>query len=179
MEFISDNHPDEFNHGTRVMSSYTAGTYSAKPSEVKQSWILINAENMVLGRLAAEVAKILRGKHKPMYTPHIDCGDHVVIVNADKILLTGKKAEQGRFYWHTGYPGGIKETSPAKTLASKFPERVVKRAILRMLPKESPLARQQFKKNLHVYSAAEHPHQGQGPTPLDLSARNRKNSNKE
>ncbi len=157
------------------MSSYTAGTYSAKPSEVEKKWHVIDASGLVLGRLAAEVAKILRGKHKPMYTPHIDCGDHVIIVNAEKIKLTGKKKNDNKFYWHTGYPGGIKETTPVKTLAGKNPQDVVKRAILRMLPKESPLARSQFKGNLHVYASAEHPHHGQLPVALDLAARNRKN----
>ncbi|MBS0235979.1 MAG: 50S ribosomal protein L13 [Proteobacteria bacterium] len=157
------------------MSSYTAGTYSAKPTEVEKRWFLIDAENMVLGRLAAEVAKILRGKHKPTYTPHIDCGDHVVIINAEKVLLTGNKKTQERFHWHTGYPGGIKEISPEKTLGGKFPQRVVERAILRMLPKESPLARHQFKGKLHVYASNKHPHEGQSPQVLDLVARNSKN----
>jgi large subunit ribosomal protein L13 len=156
--------------------SYTAGTYSAKPSEVKRGWHLIDASGLVLGRLAAEIAKILRGKHKPTFTSHIDCGDHVVVVNADKIALTGNsKAKQHIFYWHTGHPGGVKQQTAEATLASKFPERLLQRAVLRMMPKESPLARSQFK-HLHVYAGEAHGHDGQAPAKLDLAAVNKKNS---
>ncbi len=157
------------------MSSYTAGTYTITPKEVNKSWLVVDAAGMVLGRLAAEIAKILRGKHKASYTPNMDCGDNVIILNADKVHLTGRKVERKVFFWHTGHPGGIKERTIGKILESRFPERVIKKAVQRMLPKESPLARQQFS-NLHVYAGAEHPHAGQTPTVLDLAARNRKNS---
>lgn len=149
-------------------------TYSAKPREVEAKWWLIDAENVVLGRMATLVAKILRGKHKPIFTPHIDTGDHVVIINAEKVKLTGKKREQKRYYHHTGYPGGIKETTPRKVLEGKFPERVIEKAVERMLPKDSPLARQQYRK-LHVYGGNAHPHEAQKPEALDVAAMNPKN----
>ena len=149
-------------------------TYSAKPTDVERKWFVIDAEGIVLGRMAAIVAGILRGKHKTMYTPHIDTGDHVVIINAEKVKLTGKKAEQRVFYWHSGHPGGIKEHTPRRTLSGRFPERLVLRAVERMMPKDSPLARAQMKK-LKVYAGAEHPHEAQGPEVLDLASRNRKN----
>jgi large subunit ribosomal protein L13 len=148
-------------------------TLSLKPAEVKKDWVLIDAEGVVLGRLAALVAMRLRGKHKPQFTPHVDCGDHVVIVNADKVRLTGKKAEQSIFYYHTGYPGGIKGQSARQRLASKRPEQVVEKAIERMITR-GPLQRQQMR-NLHVYAGAEHPHAGQTPRRLDLAALNPKN----
>ncbi len=149
-------------------------THSAKPSEVQKKWFLIDAEGIVLGRMAAIVAGLLRGKHKTMFTPHIDTGDHVIIINAEKVKLTGRKAEQRVFYWHSGYAGGLKEHTAKRTLTGKFPERVVERAIERMMPKDSPLARGQMK-NLKVYAGAEHPHVAQTPAVLDLGARNRKN----
>ncbi len=149
-------------------------THSAKPTEVQKKWFLIDAEGIVLGRMAAIVVGLLRGKHKTMYTPHIDTGDHVVIINAEKIKLTGKKVEQRVFYWHSGYAGGIKEHTPKRTLAGKFPERLVERAIERMMPKDSPLARAQMKK-LKVYAGAAHPHEAQTPEVIDLASRNRKN----
>jgi len=149
-------------------------THSVKPTEVQKKWFLIDAEGIVLGRMAAIVAGLLRGKHKTMYTPHIDTGDHVVIINADKIKLTGRKAEQRVFYWHSGYVGGVKEHTPKRTLAGRFPERVVERAIERMMPKDSPLARAQMKK-LKIYAGAAHPHEAQTPEKLDLAGRNRKN----
>ncbi len=149
-------------------------TYSAKPADVKKDWWIIDAEDVVLGRLAANVAMILRGKHKPMFTPHIDCGDHVVIINADKVRLTGKKRENKKYYRHTGYPGGIKEATASFILDGRFPERVIQKAVERMLPKDSPLARQQFGK-LKVYGGAEHPHAAQQPKTLDLAAKNPKN----
>lgn len=148
-------------------------TLSLKPAEVKKDWVLIDAEGVVLGRLAALVAMRLRGKHKPQFTPHVDCGDHVVIVNADKVRLTGKKAEQSIFYYHTGYPGGIKGQSARQRLAGKRPEQVVEKAIERMITR-GPLQRQQMR-NLHVYAGAEHPHAGQTPRRLDLAALNPKN----
>jgi large subunit ribosomal protein L13 len=149
-------------------------THSAKPTEVQKKWILIDANGIVLGRMAAVVAQLLRGKHKTMYTPHIDTGDHVVIINAEKVKLTGRKAEQRIFHWHTGYAGGIKEQTPKATMAGKFPERVIERAVERMMPKDSPLARGQMKK-LKIYAGAAHPHEAQTPEVLDLGARNRKN----
>ncbi|MFO1241628.1 MAG: 50S ribosomal protein L13 [Rickettsiales bacterium] len=148
-------------------------SYSATPKDVKDQWWIIDAEGVVLGRLASQAALILRGKHKPMFTPHIDCGDHVVVINADKIKITGKKLENKKFFWHTGFPGGIKETTPIKTLRGKFPQRVVERAILRMLP-EGPLGTKQYKK-LRVYAGTEHPHTAQQPQTLDLAKKNAKN----
>ena len=148
-------------------------TRSLKPAEVKKDWVLIDAEGLVLGRLAALVAVRLRGKHKPQFTPHVDCGDHVVIVNADKVKVTGNKAEQSVFYWHTGYPGGIKERTVRERLEGRFPERVIEKAVERMITR-GPLGRRQMK-NLHVYAGAEHPHAGAQPSSLDVAALNRKN----
>jgi large subunit ribosomal protein L13 len=148
-------------------------TRSLKPAEVKKDWVLIDAEGLVLGRLAALVATRLRGKHKPQFTPHVDCGDHVVIVNADKVKVTGNKTEQSVFYWHTGYPGGIKERTLRERLEGRFPERVIEKAVERMITR-GPLGRRQMK-NLHVYAGAEHPHAGAQPSSLDVAALNRKN----
>ena len=142
------------------------GTFTATPAEIDKKWILIDAEGVVLGRLASIIATRLRGKHKVTYTPHMDMGDNVIIINADKVVFTGKKRDDKRYYRHTGHPGGIKETSPAKLLDGRFPERVMENAVKRMLPKESPLARKQFS-NLRVYAGPEHPHRGQNPQPLD------------
>ncbi len=148
-------------------------TYSAKPSEVESKWLLIDAEDVVLGRLASIVANILRGKHKPTYTPHIDCGDHVVIINAEKVKLTGRKLTDKRFYWHTGYPGGIKNRTMEDILTGDHPERVIEKAIQRMVPK-GPLGRAQLKK-LRVYAGTEHPHEAQQPEAFDVAALNPKN----
>jgi large subunit ribosomal protein L13 len=148
-------------------------TLSLKPAEVQKDWVLIDAEGLVLGRLAAIVANRLRGKHKPQFTPHVDCGDNVVIVNARKVKLTGNKAEQSVFYYHTGYAGGIKGRTLGQRLESAHPERVVEKAIERMITR-GPLQRQQMK-HLHVYAGAEHPHDGQQPRPLDVAAMNPKN----
>ena len=148
-------------------------TYSASPSEVEHKWYLIDADGAVLGRLATLVAVRLRGKHKPSYTPHIDCGDHVVVINADKVALTGNKLEGKTHYWHTGYPGGIKSKQYGEMLAGSRPEQVIERAVERMLSR-GPLARAQIRK-LHVYRGNEHPHVGQSPELLDLRAMNRKN----
>jgi large subunit ribosomal protein L13 len=150
-------------------------TYSAKPADVVNKWIVIDAEGVVVGRLAAFVATRLRGKHRPDFTPHTDTGDHVIIVNAEKGVFTGKKREDKRYYRHTGHPGGIKETSPAKLLDGRFPERVLENAIKRMLPKDSPLARQQFSK-LRVYAGADHKHEAQQPELIDFKSQNSKNS---
>ena len=148
-------------------------TRSLKPAEVKKDWVVVDADGLVLGRLASIVANRLRGKHKPQFTPHVDCGDHVVIVNAEKVRVTGNKAEQSFFYWHTGYPGGIKVRTVRQRLESRFPERVVEKAVERMITR-GPLGRSQMK-NLHVYAGPEHPHAGQQPAPLDVAAMNRKN----
>jgi large subunit ribosomal protein L13 len=149
-------------------------TYSAKPADVTKKWLLIDANGLVLGRLAAIVSGLLRGKHKAMYTPHIDTGDNVIIINAEKVKLTGKKAEQRIYYWYSGHPGGLKEHTPKRTFAGAFPERVVHRAIERMMPKDSPLAREQMKK-LKVYAGDKHPHEAQSPEAVDIAGRNRKN----
>jgi len=148
-------------------------TYSAKPSEVERKWYVIDAEGVVLGRLASTVANILRGKHKTMFTPHIDTGDYVVIVNAEKVHLTGRKASQEKFYWHTGYAGGIKERTLGQILAGRFPERLIEKAVERMVPR-GPLGRDQLRK-LKVYAGPTHSHEAQQPEILDLAARNPKN----
>jgi large subunit ribosomal protein L13 len=148
-------------------------TYSAKPGEVEKKWYVIDAEGVVLGRLASTVANILRGKHKPSYTPHIDCGDHVVIINAKKVALTGRKRADKVYYRHTGYPGGIKSATAAEILDGRFPERVIEKAVERMVPR-GPLGRQQLRK-LKVYSGTEHPHEAQQPEVLDFASRNAKN----
>ena len=150
-------------------------TFTAKPADVERKWIVVDAEGAVVGRLAAFVATRLRGKHRPDYTPHVDVGDHVVVINADKVVFTGNKYEDKRYYRHTGHPGGIKETSPRKIIEGKFPERVVEQAVLRMLPKDSPLARGQFSK-LRVYAGAEHPHEAQQPETIDFKSMNSKNT---
>ena len=151
----------------------TEQTSSSKPSEVAKKWILIDAEGVVLGRLASIVANRLRGKHKPTYTPHIDDGDNVIIINAGKVKLTGNKAENEKFYWHTGHPGGIKERTWGKILGSAHPERLLEKAVERMVPR-GPLGRRQMK-NLKVYAGAEHPHEAQQPETLDVAALNPKN----
>jgi len=148
-------------------------TVSLKPAEVKKDWILIDAEGLVLGRLAAIVANRLRGKHKPQFTPHVDCGDNVVIVNARKVRMTGNKLGQESFYWHTGYPGGIKGRTMKERLEGRYPERVIVKAVERMITR-GPLQRAQMK-HLYVYAGAEHPHAGQQPTALDVGALNPKN----
>jgi large subunit ribosomal protein L13 len=149
-------------------------TYSAKPSEVEKKWWIIDAQDVVLGRMSAEIAKILRGKHKPMFTPHIDTGDNVIVINAEKVKLTGNKCDADIFYWHTGYPGGIKQRTKGQILDGAHPERVVMKAVERMMPKESPLARAQMKK-LHVYAGTDHKHEAQKPEVLDIAAKNPKN----
>lgn len=149
-------------------------TPSCKVPEQDKKWILIDANGIVLGRLASLVANILRGKNKPLFTPHNDCGDHVVIINADKIHLTGNKLEDKVYYWHTGYPGGIKQRTAGQILDGKFPERVVQKAVERMLPK-GPLGRKVMKK-LRVYSGSEHPHTAQKVEVLNFAELNPKNS---
>jgi len=146
-----------------------------KTAEVEKKWILIDAEDIVLGRLATFIAMRLRGKHLPTYTPHIDCGDNVIVINAEKIALTGNKRNAKTYYWHTGYPGGLKERTADKILDGRFPERVMKKAVQRMLPKESPLARKQLS-NLRIYAGSEHPHAAQEPQVIDFKALSSKNT---
>ena len=148
-------------------------TYSAKAADIEKKWVLIDATGLVVGRLASIVAMRLRGKHKPTFTPHVDDGDNVIIINAEKIVLTGRKRENKVYYHHTGYIGGIKERTAKYILESRFPERVMEKAIERMIPR-GPLGRMQMG-NLHVYPGAEHPHEAQQPEKVDIASQNRKN----
>ena len=148
-------------------------TFSQKPAEVEKKWLLIDAEGVVIGRLATIVANRLRGKHKPTFTPHVDDGDNVIIINADKVKLTGKKYTDKKYYWHTGYPGGIKERTARAILEGRFPERVVQKAVERMMP-GGPLSNKQLK-NLRVYAGSEHGHDAQKPEVLDVASMNSKN----
>lgn len=148
-------------------------TFSAKPADIEKQWVLIDAEGLVVGRLAALIATRLRGKHKPIFTPHVDCGDNVIVVNADKVVFTGRKRENKSYFWHTGYPGGIKERKAHQILDGRFPQRVVEKAVERMLPR-GPLGRQQLK-NLRVYGGADHPHEAQQPQKIDVAALHKKN----
>ena len=154
---------------------HTKTTASLKPSEIEKKWIVVDAEDAVVGRLASFIAMRLRGKHRADYTPHMDCGDHVVVINADKVKLTGRKLDQKIYYWHTGYPGGVKSRTAGKILDGKCPERVLEKAVERMLPKESPLARAQMT-HLHIYAAPTHRHEAQSPEPIDFKASNSKNT---
>ena len=149
-------------------------TLSLKPAEVSKGWTLIDADGLVLGRLASIIAQRLRGKHKPQFTPHVDCGDNIVVVNAEKVRVTGNKADQSIFYKHTGYPGGIKGRSIRQRLDSKHPERVIEKAVERMITR-GPLQRQQMR-HLHIYAGGAHPHDGQKPQSLDVAAMNTKNT---
>jgi large subunit ribosomal protein L13 len=151
-------------------------TVSLSPAQAAKAkkWILVDADGVVLGRLASFVALRLKGKHKTSFTAHVDCGDNVVVINADKIRLTGRKLTDSVFYWHTGYAGGIKERTPQETLRGKNPERVIVRAVERMMKKDSPLARKQMK-NLKVYAGTAHPHEAQSPQTIDLAKLNPKN----
>ena len=151
------------------------GTFIPSASSIERQWHVIDAEGQVLGRVATLAARLLQGKHKGIYTPFIDTGDHVVIINADKVAMTGRKLTRKLYHRHTGHPGGIKTTTPAKILASKFPERVLELAIKRMMPGESPLARDQFSK-LRVYAGSDHPHGAQNPETVDFKSMNSKNS---
>ncbi len=148
-------------------------TYSAKPADITKKWVVIDADGAVVGRLAAIVARRLRGKHLAGYTPHVDCGDNVIVINADKVVLTGRKREDKTYYWHTGWIGGIKQRTARQILEGKFPERVVEKAVERMMP-DGPLARRQLK-NLRVYRGSAHPHEAQQPETLDLAAMSHKN----
>jgi large subunit ribosomal protein L13 len=149
-------------------------TYSAKPAEVEKKWILIDAKGLVVGRLASLIAMRLRGKHKPTYTPHVDCGDNVVVVNAEKVVLTGRKVQQKVYQHHTGHIGGIKERTAKFILEGRHPQRVVEKAVERMLPR-GPLARRQLG-NLRVYKGPDHPHEAQQPEKLEVASLNRKNA---
>jgi large subunit ribosomal protein L13 len=148
-------------------------TFVAKPAEVEKKWVLIDASGLVVGRLATIIAMRLKGKHKAIYTPHVDCGDNVVVINAEKVVFTGRKLEKKVYFHHTGFPGGIKERTAKFILDGRFPERVVEKAVERMLPR-GPLGRKQLG-NLRVYKGGEHPHEAQTPSTLDVGALNRKN----
>ena len=149
-------------------------SYSAKAADIEKKWVLIDAKGLVVGRLASIVALRLRGKHKPTYTPHVDDGDNVIIVNAEQVVLTGRKRENKVYRYHTGHIGGIKERTAKYILESRFPERVVEKAVERMLPR-GPLGRVQLG-NLRVYKGPDHPHAAQQPEALDIAAMNRKNT---
>ena len=155
------------------MKALTKQTQAVKPADVEKDWHIIDAEGLVVGRLASIIANVLRGKTKPTYTPHVDCGDYVIVINVDKVRFTGNKNTDKVYYKHTGHPGGIKETTPQKVLEGRFPERVLSKAVERMIPR-GPLGRAQMK-NLHLYAGTEHPHDGQTPKTLDVASMNRKN----
>lgn len=148
-------------------------TASAKPAEVEKKWILIDAEGLVVGRLASIIANYLRGKHKPSFTPHVDCGDNVIVINAEKVRFTGNKLGQKTYYRHTGHPGGIKSVRAGQMLDGRFPERVLEKAVERMIP-SGPLGRQQMR-NLRIFAGPEHPHESQSPVTIDVGSMNRKN----
>ena len=149
-------------------------TYSAKPSDIEKKWLLVDAKDLVLGRAAVLIADFLRGKHKVTFTPHMDCGDHVVVINAAKVHLTGRKFERKEYHRHTGFAGGIKTTTPRKIIEGKHPERVIELAVKRMIP-VGPLARKQLS-HLHIYAGDKHPHEAQQPRKIDIAAMNVKNS---
>ncbi|MEW6575144.1 50S ribosomal protein L13 [Sphingorhabdus buctiana] len=155
------------------MKTLSKVTKSIRPQDVQKDWHIIDANGLVVGRVATIIANILRGKHKPSYTPHVDCGDHVIVINADKVKFTGKKLGDKVYYRHTGYAGGIKGVTAAKVLEGRFPERVLEKAVERMVPR-GPLGRQQMRA-LHLYNGTEHPHDGQQPKVLDVASLNRKN----
>ena len=155
------------------MKALSKTTRSIKPAEVEKKWHLIDADGLVVGRLAVIVANLLRGKHKPSFTPHVDCGDHVVVINAEKVRFTGNKLKSQTYYKHTGYAGGLKEVTADKVLEGRFPERVLEKAVERMIPR-GPLGRDQMRA-LHLYAGIEHPHAGTQPQPLDIASMNRKN----
>jgi large subunit ribosomal protein L13 len=149
-------------------------SYVAKPAEIQKKWVMIDAKGLIVGRLATIVAMRLRGKHLPIFTPHVDCGDNVIVINADKVVFTGRKREKKVYHHHTGHIGGIKERTAKSIMEGKFPQRIVEKAVQRMLP-HGPLGRQQLG-NLRVYAGPDHPHAAQNPEPLDIAAMNRKNS---
>ncbi|HEX3217227.1 MAG TPA: 50S ribosomal protein L13 [Aestuariivirgaceae bacterium] len=149
-------------------------TYSARPAEVEKKWVLIDADGLVVGRVAAVIASRLRGKHKAIFTPHVDMGDNIIVVNAEKVVFTGNKRQDKTYYWHSGYPGGIKERKAHQVLDGRFPERVLEAAVRRMLPR-GPLGKRQMT-NLRIYKGPSHPHEAQQPEALDIRALNVKNS---
>src|ERR1700722_13026123 len=157
----------------RIKPSVATKSFELRHQDIKKSWVMIDAEGVILGRLAAGIATLLRGKHRPTFTPSVDCGDNVIVINASKVRMTGKKMEEKPFYYHTGYPGGIKERTRAKILAGAHPERVIEKAVECMMPR-GPLGRRQMG-NLKIYSGAEHPHAAQNPAILDFASRNPKN----
>jgi large subunit ribosomal protein L13 len=148
-------------------------TYTAKPADIDKKWILIDAEGVVLGRLASIIAMRLRGKHKPTFTPHMDMGDNVIVINAGKVALTGNKLANKNYFWHTGYPGGIKSRTAGQILEGKHPERIISEAVRRMMTR-GPLSKQ-LMTNLRVYAGAEHPHEAQAPVVVDVKSMNKKN----
>ena len=148
-------------------------TFNLKPTDIEKKWYVVDADGVILGRLASILANMLRGKHKPTFTPHMDCGDHIIVINAEKVKLTGNKRRDDIFYWHTGYPGGIKGRSKGQILDGKYPERVITKAVERMVPR-GPLGRRQMT-HLKVYAGAVHPHDAQQPEVLDIAAANPKN----
>ena len=148
-------------------------TYSARPADVVKKWYVIDAEGLVLGRLATVIANRLRGKHRPTYTPHMDTGDNIVVINAEKVKLTGKKLQDKVFYWHTGHPGGIKSRTIGQILGSEHPERVIEKAVERMMTPNN--LRRELMRNLRIYAGDKHPHEGQNPEVLDVAAMNPKN----
>lgn len=149
-------------------------TYSAKPADIQRKWYIVDLEGVVLGRAASQIALRLKGKHKPMYSTHIDCGDNIIVINASKVKLTGRKLVNKKYFWHTGYPGGIKERTAEEVIDGRFPERVVEKAVQRMLDRDGPMGRKQLTK-LYVYAGSEHPHTAQQPELWDLAAMNPKN----
>lgn len=148
-------------------------SYEMKPAEVKKTWVVVDADGVILGRLASAIAMMLRGKTRATFTPSVDCGDNVIVINAEKVRMTGKKAEDKEFFYHTGHPGGIKGRTRASILAGAHPERVIEKAVERMLPK-GPLGRRQLG-NLKVYKGGSHPHTAQNPSVIDFASRNPKN----
>jgi large subunit ribosomal protein L13 len=153
--------------------SVQSKSFTLKPGEQKQPWVLFDAEGVILGRLAAAIALRLRGKHRATFTPSVDCGDNVIVINAEKVRMTGKKATDKEFYYHTGYPGGIKARTRANILAGRYPERVIEKAVERMMP-GGPLGRRQMG-HLKIYKGPEHPHAAQNPLAIDFAAANPKN----
>jgi large subunit ribosomal protein L13 len=149
-------------------------TFSLKPADADKKWVLIDADGLVLGRLASLIALRLRGKHLPTYTPHVDCGDNIIVINADKVVLTGNKRQQKTYYWHTGYPGGIKERKAFQILDGRFPERVLMKAVERMVPR-GPLGRKQMT-HLRIFAGNQHTHEAQQPVVLDVASLNSKNT---
>jgi large subunit ribosomal protein L13 len=149
-------------------------TYSAKAKDIEKKWVVVDAAGLIVGRAATVIAGRLRGKHRATFTPHLDCGENVVVVNAEKVVLTGNKRKAKTYYWHTGFPGGIKERKAEHYLDGKFPERVLEAAVKRMLP-GGPLKRRQMA-NLHIYKGPSHPHEAQQPAKLDIAAMNPKNT---